>query len=105
MIKFIKLFGKYKNSGKFKIQKNEFLISFLFKKRFKFKISILEKEIILNNKDAVISIGLFPKYGFNKNIKKFKKYAASDDSLQESNLNPKILFLGQLIFFKNENFS
>ena len=64
---------------------------------------MLVKAIILNNKDAIISVELFPKYGFNNNIKKFKKYAASDDSLQESNLNPKILFLGNLIFFKKWN--
>ena len=94
LIKLNRLFGIYKNSGKFKIQKNDFLISFLFKIRFKFKISMLVKAIILNNKDAVISFGLFPKYGLNKNIKKYKKYAAIDDSLEESNLNPKILFLG-----------
>ena len=100
LIKLNRLFGKYKNSGKFKIQKIEFLISFLFKKRLKFKIIMLAKAIILNNKDAVISDGLFPKYGLNNKIKKFKKYAASDDSLQESNLNPKMLFLGNLIFFK-----
>ena len=61
---------------------------------------MLVMAIILNNNDAVISFGLFPKYGLNNNIKKFKKYAESDDSLDESNLNPKILFLGNLIFFK-----
>ena len=61
---------------------------------------MLVRAIILNNKDAVISVELFPKYGFNNNIKKFKKYAASDDSLQESNLNPNKLVFGHLIFFK-----
>ena len=99
MIKLNTVFGKDKNSGKFKSQKVDFLISFLFKKRFKFKIIMLAKAIILNNNDAIISVEVFPKNGLKTNIKKNKKYAETDDCLQESNLNPKILFLGHLFFF------
>ena len=103
-IKLNRVFGKNKNSGKFKIQKVDFLISFLFKKRFKFKIIMLVKAIILNNNDAIISDEVFPKNGLKTNIKKNKKYADIDDCLQVSNLNPKILFFGHLIFLKKRNF-
>ena len=61
---------------------------------------MLKKAIILNNNDAIISVEVLPKNGLKKNIKKYKKYVEIDDCLQESNLNPNILFLGHLFFSK-----